>query len=200
MILRLIRGRAGATQLETLRSLLAQRLPDGVAIPDGPVRNHLGVQPIDDGVRVLMASCWSSPEAAATGDVLGLSPLRIAEDAGLTDLEIAVFEVDQAVVRDDAGPPMALRVATGRFSRPGADIEMLNLLRERVPLVEDAMSTAYICRRITDAGIEVSFVSVWQRAPAGFALDQMLWPDIALRYDGFSVEVYPPDGALEPVG
>jgi hypothetical protein len=36
----------------------------------------------------------------------------------------------------------------------------------------------------------VTFVSAWRRLPSDRPLDEAFWPDIALRYDQFVVEVY----------
>jgi hypothetical protein len=67
---------------------------------------------------------------------------------------------------------------------------MLELLRQRVPLIGDEMAEAYVGRRIIERLVEVTFVSAWQRLPTNWDLADTFWPDIALRYDEFRVEVY----------
>ena len=69
---------------------------------------------------------------------------------------------------------------------------MLELLRRRAPLVGDDMAEAYVGRRIVGRAVEIAFVSTWQQVPADRRLEDTFWPDIALRYDHFLVEVYTP--------
>ena len=107
-------------------------------------------------------------------------------------LEPSHFEVDETIHRGSDDEPVAVRIATGRFSKPGADIEMLDLLRERVPLVGDEMCEAYVGRRIVERMVDITFISTWRRFPADRRLDETFWQDIALRYDSFSVDVFTP--------
>ena len=80
---------------------------------------------------------------------------------------------------------LVTRGRPGRFSKPGSDIEMLQTLRQRVPLVGDEMSEAYVGRRMVGHSVEVAFVSAWQRLPTDRVLEESFWSDIALRYDEF---------------
>ena len=137
----------------------------------------------------MIVSHWRSAEAAAEGDAANRSPLTFAA-RHLHALEVAHFEVDESIRRDSHEQPLAIRLATGRFSRPGADAEMQNLLRQRAPLIGDEMAEAWVGRRLVDRAVEVTFVSAWRRLPADRRLDEAFWPDIALRYDHFIVEVY----------
>jgi len=123
------------------------------------------------------------------GDANQTSPLVVARRL-LHEVEVAHFEVDESIRRQSDEQPVALRIATGRFSKPGADAEMQDLLRERAPLIGDAMAEAWVGRRLTGREVEVTFVSAWRRLPEDHALDEAFWPDIALRYDQFAVEVY----------
>jgi heme-degrading monooxygenase HmoA len=189
VILRVIRGRGSTDEVAALSVALAARAG---AAPDhqGPQRFHLGWRPATDTDRqVVVISHWASAEAAARGDANETSPLAVAR-RHVREVEVAHFEVDDTIRRASVDEPMAIRIATGRFSRPGADSEMQNLLRERAPLIGDEMAEAWVGRRITGRAIEVTFVSTWRRAPADRALDDAFWPDIALRYDQFVVEVY----------
>jgi hypothetical protein len=189
VILRVIRGRGEAEQLDALRRALSERPGSGAPDVAGPIRVHLGCRPSKSRMDVLVISFWPSAEAAAQGDKWKTSPLAIAQ-RHLDGCEAEHFEVDDTLLRRSDDEPVAIRVATGRFSRPGADIEMLELLRQRMPLVGDDMCEAYVGRRIVDRAVEVTFVSAWRRLPPDRRLEDTFWQDIALRYDEFDVEVY----------
>jgi hypothetical protein len=191
MILRVIRGRADDDRLAALRAALNDRLGGGPDAEFGPDRHHLGVRPGDGHDEVLLLACWRSAEAAAAGDARNVSPWRLASQH-LEDVRIEHFEIDRNVLRDPGARPIALRVATGRFSRPGGDIRMQELLRERLSAVGPEMTEAYVGRRLLGRTVDVTFVSVWQARPAGQQLEDPFWPDISIQYDEFSVEVYGP--------
>lgn len=196
MILRVIRGRAGRGQIEALRETLRVNLGREAA-GERPERIHLGVRPValDDVFDILILVFWRSAEAVAAADARRASVLFLGRDAGL-ELEPAHFEIDETIDRQSDQEPAALRVATGRFSKPGADIEMQNLLRRRLPEIEDDMTEAYVGRRMDGSSIDVTFISAWQRIPPDRRLEDPIWPDIALRYDEFTVDVFSP---LPPV-
>jgi hypothetical protein len=190
VILRVIRGRASPEQVESLRAALDAALGPGAAELAGPTRFHFGTRPVGDQRDVLVVSFWTSAEAARRGDERDVSPLRIVENLELHYLEAAHFEIDATILRHSNAQPIALRMATGRFSKPGSDIEMQDLLRRRAPLIGDEMTEAYVGRRIMGRAVEVVFVSAWQRIPVDRRLEDTFWPDMALRYDHFEVEVY----------
>ena len=192
MILRAIHGRAGRSELAALRATLDATL--GLREADlGLARFHVGARPAigapDDELEVLLISFWDSAEHAVGGDAREMSPLAVAR-RHLRDLSVAHFEIDETLLRHSETAPAALRLATGRFSKPGADAEMLNLLRQRAPLLGEDMTEAYVGRRLQGRAVEVTFVSIWASVPAEPPLEEALWPDIALRYDEFAVEVY----------
>lgn len=198
MILRAIRGRASSDELAAFQGALAETLGPDAAERDGPERYHLAARPTagrgegseqSSELEALVISRWSSAEAAAGGDARKTSPLVIAQ-RHLRDLTVEHFEIDDSFVRHSETHPVAIRLATGRFSRPGADAQMQALLRERAPLIGDEMTEAYVGRRIVGRAVEVTFVSAWSRPPADHSLEETFWPDIALRYDDFRVEVY----------
>jgi hypothetical protein len=191
MILRVIRGRADRDQLAALQAALEDRLGAGPDAAFGPDRHHVGVRPGDGADEVLLLACWRSAEAAAAGDARDVSPFRLAS-RHLEDVRVEHFEIDRNVLRDPDARPIALRVATGRFSRPGGDIRMQDLLRERLSSVGPEMSEAYVGRRLLGRTLDVTFVSVWQARPPGQRLEDPFWPDISIQYDEFSVEVYGP--------
>lgn len=189
MILRVIRGRAGPREVEALCEALATRLGTGSDELGGPARFHLGTREAGDQLDVAIVVFWSTAEAAADADARGTSPVMLSSDL-LSLMSAAAFEIDGSIVRHSDVQPVALRVATGRFSRPGSDIAMQELLRERAPLVGDEMTEAYVGRRIDGRAVEVTFVSLWRHIPDGVDLRAPFWPDIALTYDRFEVEVF----------
>ena len=189
MILRLIRGRGTSTEVEALRAALHERLgPDSGELA-GPVRFHLATRPAGSGMDVLVVAFWATAEEVASGDRREISPLSIAR-RHLADVAAKVFEVGETILRQSDVEPQAIRVATGRFSKPGSDIEMLDLLRQRAPLIGDEMSEAFVGRRIVDRAVEVTFLSAWRVVPDDRSLEESFWPDIALRYDQFEVGVF----------
>jgi hypothetical protein len=190
VILRVIRGRAGRDQLETLRATLESQI-DRAADDHAPIRLHVAARPSGDDCEAAIFVVWRAAEDVARADRRGESPLAVGRRLGI-DLEPMHFEVDESIQRQSLEEPVAIRLANGRFSRIGTDIEMLDLLRQRVPLVGDDMTEAYVGRRLVDRMVDVTFVSAWRRLPADRPLDQVFWPDIALRYDSFSVDVFTP--------
>ena len=196
MILRVIRGRVGRSELAALRSALVATLGQGAHVQYGLTRFHVGWRDAapgaanaDDELAVALVSFWASAEHAAYGDARGVSPLVLGRRY-LRDPDVRHFEIDETILRSSEAAPIAVRLATGRFSKPGADAEMLNLLRQRAPLIGDEMTEAFVGRRIDGRAVEVTFVSAWGSVPPGRPLETALWPDIALRYDEFNVEVY----------
>lgn len=200
MILRVIRGRGRHADVGTLRAVLDAELGPAAGGRRGPERFHIGAREVPDPgtkadgeLEAVIVSHWRSAEAAAQGDADNRSPMAFAR-RHLHDLDIAHFEVDESIRRHSDDQPVAIRLATGRFSKPGADAEMQNLLRQRAPLMGPEMAEAWVGRRLVGRAVEVTFVSTWRQLPADRRLEDALWPDIALRYDQFFVEVYPAIG------
>ena len=195
MILRVIRGRADRERAIALRAALEERLGAGAGptagTEYGPDRYHLGARPGAGPDEVLLLACWRSAEAAAAGDARNVSPWRTARRY-LDDVEVEHFEIDRNLLRDPDARPVALRIATGRFSRSGGDIRMQELLRERLTSVGPEMTEAYVGRRLSGRNVDVTFVSLWQARPEGQRLEDPFWPDISIQYDEFRVEVYGP--------
>jgi len=171
------------------RRALIETLGEGPTPTTGPDRYHLGIRPSGDEVDVLVLACWASAEAAKQGDALDISPMRIAS-RHLDRVEIAHFEIDLSILRDADVRPVALRMATGSFVRPGGDIQMQELLRARMPLLGPEMTEAYVGRRLHGRAVDVTFVSAWQAIPPDHSLAEPFWSDISVRYDDFSVAVY----------
>ena len=141
---------------------------------------------------MLVVAFWATAEAAADGDRREISPWSLARRS-LADVSIQVFEVGETILRAAGVTPAVIRVATGRFSKPGADIEMLDLLRQQAPLIGDEMSEAFVGRRIVDRAVEVTFLSAWRTLPKDRSLEEPFWPDMALRYDHFDDRDLPHD-------
>ncbi len=201
MILRVMRGRGARDQVVSYHDALHSELHRGGAERGGPERFHVGWRPAngpallaDTDRDVVVVSQWLSAEVAAQADAAQMTPIAIARRHELVELGVVHFEIDDTIRRHSDDEPMAIRLATGRFSKPGADAEMQNLLRQRAPLIGDEMAEAWVGRRLTGRAVEVTFVSTWRRLPDDRRLDEAFWPDIALRYDQFAVEVYSPVG------
>ena len=194
MILRIVPGRVRRGELTKLaNAFVATYAPEARRRP-GLVRFHVAVRPDGDGHEVVAVTFWSTPEAARDaleGDPA--VPAALGTLAAFADFEPATyFEVDETVLRRSEHDAVALRLTVGRFSEPGSDRLMQNLLWERAPLIGDDMTEAYVGRRVDGRHVEVTFVSAWQRVPEELPLDQPFWPDISTRYDEFSVAVYVP--------
>jgi hypothetical protein len=189
VILRLIRGRARPDEVDAWCAAVSEKLGPSAHAVGGPTRFHCATRPAGGDLEALIISFWDTFEAAADADARGISALSIARSM-LLRVEATHFEIDETILRNSDVEPIALRLGIGRFSKPGSDIEMLETLRQRVPLIGDEMTEAYVGRRVVDRSVEVAFVSAWRRFPTDRVLDTTFWPDIALRYDAFTVQVY----------
>ena len=200
MILRVIRGRATPEQLETLRAALPEKL--GTAVPEqvGMVTYHLGARQGDGMLEWAFVALWDSPEALTSGDAGGRTALSIATSMGLEGLEVIHFEIDAAIRDPGSSDVVAIRIACGEFSKAGADIEMIKMLRERVPLLGDKMAEAFLGRRLVGRAVELCFVSVWREMPEDAPHEALFWPDTAIRYDRLAIDVYESVGAPPAVG
>jgi hypothetical protein len=176
--------------VEVLRRALDDLLRSGAGEADVPTRFHLATRPSGALIDVLIASFWASAEAAAHADAIETSPLSLARKR-LAKVHAAHFEVDETILRRSDEEAVAIRVFVGRFSKPGADIEMLELLRRRAPSLGDEMTEAYVGRRMVGRAVEVAFISTWRELPSDRRLEDPFWPDIVLRYDEFEIAVYP---------
>ena len=203
MILRVIRGRGDSGRVAALQADLASRFPDPGRSGD-PARYRVGVRPGSPtgGLEVLVLVFWHQHADLAAADERHASVLSVARDIGIDELSTAHFEIDATIREPGVGAHVAarpttseaaIRLATGSFSRQGADIEMQEMLRERAPQLGDEMTEAYVGRRMVGRSVDVTFISCWSRVPPDRNLQDPFWPDIALRYDAFSVEVF---GAL----
>lgn len=200
MILRVIRGRASPEQLEALRAALRERLGADDREPTGLLSYHLGVRSGDGVVEWAFVGLWASPEAVTSGDERGRSALSIATALGLEDLTAAHYEIDAPTRDPRPGNVVAIRIACGEFSKAGADIEMLNALRARVPLLGDEMAEAYVGRRLVGRAVEVAFVSTWRERPGHLSLEAPFWPDIVVHYDRLAIDVYESVGSTPGIG
>jgi len=194
VILRIVLGQVRPGQLERLVAAVAVTSRTQIAARPGLIRAHLAARPAGDGHEAVGVTFWSTPESAAEALREDPSDPSMSGDlASFVDLRPATyFEVDETVLRRSERDPVALRLTVGRFSKPGSDRLMQDLLRERAPLIGDDMTEAYVGRRVDGRHVEVTFVSAWQRIPDAMPLDQPFWPDISTRYDEFFVAVYEP--------
>jgi hypothetical protein len=143
----------------------------------GLIRAHLGAD--RDSGELVEVTVWDDAEAARSAD--GDGDAAAYFDVGTTWLEWSREE------------PVAFRLAVGRFTKPGADREMLAAIRERISLIADDMTESAVGRRLVDRAVEIVFFSAWAREPTDRRLDRAFWSDISLRYDGFAVRVCSPE-------
>jgi hypothetical protein len=142
----------------------------------GLIRAHVGVDRTSG--ETVEVTVWDDAEAARSADGHGADASYF--DVGTTWLEWSREE------------PVAFRLAVGRFSKPGADQEMLAALRERVALIADDVTESAVGRRLADRAVEVVFFTAWARETDQLRLDRPFWPDMSLRYDDFEVRVCNP--------
>lgn len=195
MILRIVSGRLRADGIEALRDVpdTVLQAPDptrDARAPSEPIRSFLAVDP--PGREVVAVTLWS--------DVAGARDALDAEQAGLARAAIPPsvasfgnpvhFDIESSWIERSPSPPAMLRIAVGRFTKPGAYLEMEEALRERLPTLGEDMIVACAGRRMVDRSVEVLFFSGWRREPEDLRLDEPVWTDISLRYDEFSVRVY----------
>jgi hypothetical protein len=190
VILRIVRGRVDPGHLAALRDALTDERSALARDRAGATRFHAGVRPDQDGLELITIGYWSTTAAGRAAELPEVGSLD-GRTPGVQIEETVHFEVEAPILRDLADPA-ALRIATGRFSKPGADIEMQELIRQRAPFIGNEMSEAYVGRRLVGRAVEVTFVSAWSREPDDRSLREPFWPDIALRYDRFWVRVYTP--------
>lgn len=159
----------------------------------GLVRSHLGTdRATGESVEVTI---WDDAEAASGGATNGAgeSPAdRSGDGRAESNHEAAYFDVGSTWLEWSRDEPVAFRLAIGRFSRPRADLEMQDALRERVPLLGEDLTESAVGRRIVGSAVEVVFFTAWTRESGERPLEQALWPDIVLRYDQFGVRVCSP--------
>jgi hypothetical protein len=132
-------------------------------------------------VEVTLWNEVDAARAALPAPIVGVDP-PIAVD----------FDVGDTWFRRSDAPPVALRTDIGRFSRRGSDVEMIDLVRERIPTIGDEMLEAAVGRRVVGGAVEVLFFSTWAREPADRPVEAPFWPDRSLRYDDFRIRVVTP--------
>ena len=193
MILRIVRGRVAIDRIEEVTAALGAT-PDGHASTmPGLVRSHVGLRRLEGDERELvLVTCWATVEAAIAADVK-LDGARgrdgATSDTGFTG--VAYFEVDESTLRRSDAEAHILRLSVGRVAR-GMDVDIQHELRERMHLLEPAMTEGYVGRRILGNDVEIAFISAWDREPEGRSLDAPMWPDISAGYDAFEVSTFRP--------
>ena len=96
---------------------------EGLGAPGQPLRLYVATREAEPGLEILIVVFWRSAEELASADLAGTSMLLRARGAGLADLTATHFEIDGELERPADRRPVALRIATGTFSKPGADID-----------------------------------------------------------------------------
>lgn len=193
MILRMISGRLRPDGLARLRDagepVARPRRYEATTVAE-PARSILAVDPA--GRDLLAVTVWA--------DVAGARDALDAELAGLAraavPAEVATFgnpthfDIESSWLERGPEDPAYLRVAIGRFTKPGAHLEMEEQLRQRMSQLDEDMVVACVGRRMVDRSVDVLFLSGWRRRPIDIELGEAIWSDISLRYDQFSVRVY----------
>ena len=191
MILRIVRGRVAVDGVERVTAALAATPHGHASTTPGLVRSHVGLRPLVDGeCEMVLVTCWETVDAAIAADReldgTGM-PQGATPDAGLR--EVAYFEVDESTLRRSDAAADILRVSVGRVAR-GMDVDIQRELRERMHLLEPAMTEGYVGRRILGNDVEIAFISAWDHEPEGRSLDAPMWPDISAGYDAFEVATF----------
>jgi hypothetical protein len=190
VILRIVPGRVGEGGAAGIAARYSEHYIADASGRAGLVRYHVAID--DDSGELVSVTVWESLDdaRAAFGGEL-TTPAALGGLALVADLAPAShYDIGSTWIQRDGPDPETLRIAIGRFTKPGSDVEMQELLRERVPTVGDEMVEACVGRRIVDRSVEVMFFSSWRRPPPEFRLEAAFWPDISLRYDEFSVRTY----------
>ena len=162
MILRLVRGRVKSDRLSQLRRGLAEAYFPYVSGLDGLVSTHVGIRETPDGHEAAFATTWDAPDAVMA--VFGPDVQRIRPLAGVSEhLDIGQpdhFEVDEALLLRRDARPSTLRIAIGSIDQ-GADAEIQQDIRRRLPDLDGDLAEAAVARRLLDRGVEVLLMTLW---------------------------------------
>jgi hypothetical protein len=194
MILRIVRGRAGAADVDALRTAATGPYDAAARERQGLRRFHVAVRPAaDGGEEVVVLTSWDSVDDALRaydGDLdVPKTLVGLSEVADFRD--VAYFELDEASERRLGVEPAHLRLSVGRVAR-GGDADIQRELRQRMADLGPLLSEAWVARRIVGTDVEIAFISTWEREDPAHPLDLPLWPDISATYDAFEVAVYRP--------
>jgi hypothetical protein len=193
LILRIVRGDIAPGSLGPLVDGFANTYAPRARVTPGLIRFHVGIGPTPSESEVVVVTFWTSVDAALAayeGDLDAPRTLDgLADHARLRD--VAYWEVDETLLRRSDRAPALLRLTFGRVSE-GADAAIQEELRHRLHLLDDAMTEAYIGRRLLGTEVEIAFVSAWSEMPAGRDLAAPVWSDISARYSVFELGLYRP--------
>ena len=190
MILRMVRGRVLPGRHQALRGGLRESFSQVRDIP-GLTQAYMALRSAPEGNEFAVISTWTSPDAtmAAFGPDMG----RVAALPGVSEhLEFQTvdhFEVDESVLVHAEQTPVLARIAVGSIEL-GSDVEIQQELRRRVHDLGGDVAEALVGRRIREQMVEVAFVTLWSRRPAGRPLEEPVFPDVAERYSAYWIEVY----------
>jgi hypothetical protein len=142
----------------------------------GLIRAHLGAD--RSSGELVEVTVWEDRDAARW--------------VGPGEVEPAYFDIGATWLEWSRDEPVAFRVAVRTFTQPGAEVEMLAALRERMPLLGEDLTESAVGRRLAGPVEEIIFFSAWAREPAGGRLDRLVWPDASLHDGELTVRVCSP--------
>jgi len=190
LILRIVRGRVLPGRHPALRAGVLASFSQVRDIP-GLTQAYMALRSAPDGNEFAVISTWTTPDAtmAAFGPDMG----RVATLPGVSEhlefLTVDHFEVDESVLVHADQPAALARIAVGSIEL-GNDVEIQQELRRRVHDLGGDVVEALVGRRIREQVVEVAFVTLWSRRPAGRSLEEPVFPDVADRYSAYWIEVY----------
>jgi hypothetical protein len=166
VILRILRGRAGADDAPRLVDAVRRDITDWAAIDSGLLTTLAGYRASADGIEFLLISTWTDPEAVlARGGEITQPRGRVAASGILRDAHAQHYELMMTVTSDVAATGDVIRVsnvvlvpryATGFYER------VRGIWDE---LVGDAGLVAmHVGRRFEADHEESAIVSVWDSA------------------------------------
>jgi hypothetical protein len=189
VILRIVPGRIREEHADAARNGSGASPVGARPSLPGLIRAHAGIRASGEVAGITV---WDTTEdARGSLGSRGIGRWAEAVLGGIADLEPPThFDIEGSWLDRSGPPPTVLRLAIGRFTKPGSDLEMQALLKARMSSIGPEMVEAAAGRRIVGRAVEVLFYSAWITEPAGRPLEGSMWPDIALRYDEFSVVTY----------
>ena len=190
MILRMVRGRVLPGRHQALRGGLRASFSQVRDIP-GLAQAYMALRSAAEGNEFAVISTWMTPDAtmAAFGPDMGRVVALPGVSEHLEFVTVDHFEVDESVLFHAEQPAALARIAVGSIEL-GNDVEIQQELRRRVHDLGGEVVEAVVGRRIREQMVEVAFVTLWSRRPAGRSLEEPVFPDVADRYSAYWIEVY----------
>jgi len=190
VILRLVRGRVVPGRHASLRTGLAESLPQARSLV-GVIDVLVGLRAGAEANEFVVISTWASADDAVAA--LGPEARRVAAVPNVTEhldvRTIELFELDESVLVEPDRTPVMARIGIGSIEL-GMDVEIQQELRNRLHTLGDEVVGAYVGRRIRENEVDVAFVTLWSAVPTERDLDEPLFPDVSDRYTAYAIEVY----------